>query len=296
MSVKEFDLCKLDTSMKSDDTESIFLKSTSSTTGKIQLKDITFIIPVRIDSNDRLENFNAVYNYLSKNFDTNIIVYESDSYSKLKNIVKNDVTFIYEKNESEVFHRTKYLNYMLNMVTTTITANYDVDIILPIESYIKARDHIVNDEIELLYPYQKGAFQHKINNNGRVKLLETNSIESLNNDDFTQKNVSSECGHCQFFNTTSYKKYGWENENFISYGPEDYERYFRFNKFKRKIIYMSGCYVYHMEHYRGNNSTKGNPHFNDNENLYNTIKNMTETELIEYYNNVEYISKYRKVE
>ena len=48
---------------------------------KKDLKDCTFIIPIRIESTDRLRNVITILCYLNSNFDTNIIVKEVDSKS-----------------------------------------------------------------------------------------------------------------------------------------------------------------------------------------------------------------------
>jgi cell division GTPase FtsZ len=41
----------------------------------IDFKDVTFIIPVRFDSEDRKRNFRITIAFLEKHFDTNIIVW-----------------------------------------------------------------------------------------------------------------------------------------------------------------------------------------------------------------------------
>ena len=46
---------------------------------KRDLKDCTFIVPIRIESNDRLRNVITVLCYIASNFDTNIIVKEVDT-------------------------------------------------------------------------------------------------------------------------------------------------------------------------------------------------------------------------
>ena len=48
---------------------------------KNDLKDCTFIIPIRIESEDRLRNVITVLCFLVSNFDTNIIVKEVDTKS-----------------------------------------------------------------------------------------------------------------------------------------------------------------------------------------------------------------------
>lgn len=48
---------------------------------KIDLKDATFIIPIRIESTDRLRNVITTMAFLLENFDTNIIIKEVDDES-----------------------------------------------------------------------------------------------------------------------------------------------------------------------------------------------------------------------
>ena len=68
---------------------------------KIDLKDCTFAIPVRIDSNDRMENLQLILMYLTHHFDTNIIVIENDKESKLENLTvlkyNSEINHIFQK-------------------------------------------------------------------------------------------------------------------------------------------------------------------------------------------------------
>ena len=48
---------------------------------KTDLKDVTFMIPVRIDSIIRLENLISVVQYLSRHFDCRIMILEADAYN-----------------------------------------------------------------------------------------------------------------------------------------------------------------------------------------------------------------------
>ena len=270
----------------------VVIQNTAETTtvGTIPLTDATFIIPVRIDSEDRRINFNIVYNYLRTTFKTNIIVYECDKSSVLKDVVREDVTYIFEQNDSECFHRTRYLNYMLNLVRTKVTVNYDLDVMFQPETYTACHDKIV-EGYDLIYPYQYGNYLHQISYSGRDKLSNGISLNELTDGDYVEKSCGSKYGHCQFFNTDSYKAYGWENENFISWGPEDIERFHRFNKLS-KVKHLTGSYVYHIEHLRSNNSSSSNPYFNHNTNLWKSLDKMTNEQLIEYYKTVDYIRKY----
>ena len=48
---------------------------------KYDLKDLSFIIALRIKDNERLNNINITVNYLLKNFNTNIIIVEASDIS-----------------------------------------------------------------------------------------------------------------------------------------------------------------------------------------------------------------------
>jgi len=265
----------------------------------IDLKDVTFIIPVRIESNDRYSNADIVLNYLCRNFTTNIIIMEHDTDPKIPAILSNvqkgntEIKYHFIKNggNEPIFHRTKFLNEMLNMVTTPVVVNYDVDILLDPKTYVKCRDLILNGK-DLVYPYFLGNSQYQINYNGRGKISKNYDLSSLEYNDY--KMTRSEFGHCQFFNTESYIKGGMENEGFISYAPEDQERGYRFKKMGYNVMW-SDDFVYHIEHTRGINSSGHNPMMENNNKLFQFIKDMSLEDLVRYYKNIDYLKKYKKI-
>ena len=97
----------------------------------------------------------------------------------------------------------------------------------------------------------------------------------------------------QFFNRNSYIEGGMENENFIGWAPEDYERYHRFNLFGYKIGRVNDK-VYHLDHTRGINSSIQNPYIKGNLQLWEKLKTLSKEELKNYYLNQKYLEKYRK--
>ena len=262
----------------------------------IYLKDTTFIIPICLESEDRKVNAQIVLNYLLKYLDTNVIIYEYDEIPKLHNILDNinfykskvEHKFIKNNTGNKIFHRTKLLNEMLSNVTTKVVVNYDIDILLKPETYLKCSNLIMNGK-DLVYPYFWGDSQYQIYRSGREKLINNLSIDHLDSKDLNL--TRSEYGHCQFFNTNSYIEGGMENENFISYAPEDQERGYRFKKLGYNVMW-SDDYVYHIEHSRGENSSSNNPMMSHNNQLFEKIKKLSVEELRNYYSNIEYINKY----
>lgn len=254
----------------------------------IDLRDTTFIIPIRIESQDRAFNFQYVIQYLCNNFETNIFVWESGPKPYGQEILRKinkgptKITYWFEETNDSTFHRTRLLNSMLVECKTKIVVNYDCDILLEPSTYVSAADAIRTGKAHVVYPYFKGMSQKKIYRT----TLRSNLLEE-------QKHIpeNSVCGHCQFFNRKAYIEGGMENESYISYGNEDVERMERFQKLGYKVIWLD-AYVFHIEHARGPNSGKDNPHFENNELVYKKLSVLSPNELRAHYKTVKYLKKY----
>ena len=203
-------------------------------TERLDLTETTFIIPLCIESEDRAQNAEIVLSYLCKHLKTNIVVYEYDKgQSKLASILgkidqgETKILHRFEENKTgnNIFHRTKYLNLMLfENVNTECVVNYDIDILLEPLAFSRCQQFILGGH-DLVYPYFWGDSQWQVYKSGREKIKRTLSLGGLEAKD---KNLTrSEAGHLQFLNTDSYKKGFGEDQEFISYGPEDAWRYMR---------------------------------------------------------------------
>lgn len=258
----------------------------------IDLSNATFITAVKIDSPSRLFNFHYTIQYLCRNLITNIIIVESDSQQRAKfilnkiNPIHSKITYIFEKCEDGILHRTKLLNIALAECKTDCVVNYDIDVIMDSNDYLKAYNSIINDGNDLVYPYFEGMSQKQV------------FLPGIN-DDLT-KEISvrhvlapSVCGHCCFLNRKSYMEAGMENEGLISWSPDDSERLHRFKTLGYKVVYLDG-FIFHLEHERFVNSGKDNPHYDNNEALFNQLKSLSPEALREYYTNPPYLKKYKK--
>lgn len=269
---------------------------------RYDLTKATFIIPIRIESSDRLRNVITTTAFLLENFDTNIIIKEVDSESVfekealpiLKNIldVDVDVNHIFEDSDAPLFHRQKVLNEMIMEADTEIVINYDCDVILPIESYQQAYESILDGTYDIVYPYGQGTYQYQVPASDEVvsHFLETEDFGYLKG---RSKNHTSDFGWVQFFNRQVYIDGGMENENFKAYAPEDKERFYRFNTLGYNVGRIDDS-VYHLEHSRGENSWFSNPHMESNMHEWEKIQSMDKKNLVEYYSNQKYLIKYKK--
>ncbi len=278
---------------------------------RFDLTKTTFIIPLRIETDDRMRNIITTLIYLTRNFDTKVIVKEVDKESVyerevlplLEQALEPDmlasIHHIFEKSDEFTFHRTKILNDMLWMVDTPVVANYDSDIILPLESYINATNMIAKgwvhpdaeggEPVKIIYPYGYGDYQWQCHVGDNEV---TNFINSGFNFEYFNGHMrqwDAKYGFCQFFDTEEYKKLGGENENFIAYGYEDDERHFRFNLLSS--VGRIHEYVYHLEHGRTKNSWFNNPYCEDNKKLWETLKVKGKKSLLKYYQEIDYIKE-----
>ena len=273
-----------------------------STQMRIDLSQATFIIPVRIESPDRLRNVVTTTAFLMENFDTNIIikevdkepVFQRDAIPLLEEILDFNIwqnfNYIFEKSDDPLFHRQRILNEMIMESDTEIVINYDADAILPKESYELAYKGIMDGVYDVVYPYGSGMYQKQVAATDVTvsSFLETGDYEFLN---AVSNDHTSDFGWVQFFRRQVYIDGGMENENFKAYAPEDKERYYRFNMLGYSIGRIEN-YVYHLEHARGENSWFSNPHMDDNQMEWVKLSNMTKEQLLQYYSEQEYLKKY----
>ena len=148
---------------------------------RTDLSQATFIIPIRIESPDRLRNVVTTTAFLMENFDTNIIIKEVDSESVfqrdalpiLEDVVEVDniwqnFNYIFEKSDDPLFHRQKVLNEMIMESDTEIVVNYDCDVILPMSSYESAYKAIREGDCDVVYPYGQGMYQKQVQANDGI--------------------------------------------------------------------------------------------------------------------------------
>ena len=267
---------------------------------KIDLTKATFIIPIRIESQDRLRNVITTTAFLLENFDTNVIIKEVDSESifekdalpVLKDIldVEINIKHIFEKSDESLFHRQRIINEMIFESKTEIVVNYDCDVLLPIESYRVAYQNILDGIHDIVYPYGSGMFQKQVRATDEVVSQFLESLDYTCLDDVSNLHTS-DFGWAQFFRKKVYVEGGMENENFRAYAPEDKERFYRFTTLGYNLGRIENV-VYHLEHARGENSWFSNPHMNSNMEEWEKIGSMNKEKLLEYYSQQEYLKKY----
>jgi len=245
------------------------------TSYKYDLSHVTFTIPVSFDHKHREENLYLSVDMLEKSFITNIIVGEQGG--EMLSAIKERCSYINFPLSN--FHRTKMLNELCKLSNSDCIVNWDCDVILSPLQIIMAAELIKNDMADFVYPYDGRftrlprtffSYVEKHRDIGIVGLLDLAILDK-----------TESFGGAVFYKKGAFIEAGKENEYFISYGPEDWERVDRFEKLGFKIKRIKGQ-LFHMNHYIGPNSSDTNPHFKQNDDHYKKQKKMSGEELKAY--------------
>ena len=169
--------------------------------------DLTFLIPTRIETEDRLRNIISSVSYLLRHTNAYVIVKEvaprnTFLFRALPEIRKhadtNNLTHLYEETNEPLFCKSKVLNDLIVESNTRVVANYDADCILPIPSYQEAYDLIINDKADIVYPYQCGIYQWCADFNMEIFSEFVKSWNGTSVLDKNKKLSNSTIGWCQF--------------------------------------------------------------------------------------------------
>lgn len=252
----------------------------------------TICIPIRIDSEYRLQNLKtavAIYSVLDN---VTFIILEADVKSKISGLNRNDkVKHIFIPDENPVFYRTKYINEMLRIVDTEIAVVLDTDIIMPPYNLSDAVDLHYKNRAILSLPYDGRCFLvtpyyteffHMYHDIKSLEILQSN---------MTLLNGFKTVGGIYIVNVEKYMHVGMENEHFSGWGPEDAERVHRLEILGYKINRFPGA-IYHLYHPRLRNSDfydDKQAFIGKNEHCY--ICSLSKEQLMDYISNWPWIRK-----
>lgn len=219
---------------------------------KIDFQDVSFLIPVRIEYPDRLENLEIIVRYLTMSFNAEILIMEVDKESNTSQFVKNTTKYFFRFSDSMLFNRTKINNELIHLCKTSIAIIYDTDVIIAPEQLSESVDFIRTARADFSIPYD-----------GRFLLVDYYNKRLFGNNlniDFLRSginlyatNTRNSVGGCFMFNVDQYEMCGMENENIEGWGHDDAERVKRLQKLGYSIYRPDGP-LYHLHHSRGNNS------------------------------------------
>ena len=218
---------------------------------KTDLEDLTFLMPLKVDSVIRIENLLAVIRYFQRNFQTHIAVLEVGSYDNgfLRKLLSREVKYTFIEDKDPVFHRTKYRNIMAKTVETPFLAVWDVDVLVDKSQIVNTMEKLRKGEADMAYPFD-GRF-YDTSEIIRALYMKKPQMKILhrNKERMTLIYGENHKGGAFLANTEKYRLSGMENENFYGWGPEDFERYDRWINMGFNVYNNPGS-MYHFTHPR----------------------------------------------
>ena len=224
----------------------------------IDRKSVSFVIPLRVDSQERAFNLDIVLEQLSMIECAEISILEADvvpRYKLKKKFSKVKYSFVYD--ESIVFYRTRYINQLLRQSKGSIVGVWDTDVIIDQNQIIDSVNSILEGKAVISFPYS-GDFFMLTEPDTRIFVDDYLSSGIVNKDWANTKSpcVRHSVGGAFFVNKECYQDIGGENEHFIGWGPEDIERVKRCEILGYPVFRTKGP-LFHLYHPRNINSYYG---------------------------------------
>lgn len=244
---------------------------------KIDLSDLTLMIPARIDGTERGRNLKTTFAYLQKYFKCHIIVGEHSPSPIVPSIIRHP-EYIHIKSDG-LFHKTALLNQMVYKAKTPLVGMCDVDALVDPQRLKQACD-FVRQGAAMAFPYD-GNF---IDIEGEFLNY---AITTLSVDGLTERSGRSmsspqeSFGGMVIMDKKSLIAAGMHNERFVAWGSEDQEIHLRFKKLGYSIKRVDGP-LFHMSHPSCASRTINHSHHDLNEEEYYRIWSITQPELVEY--------------
>lgn len=266
---------------------------------KFDLFDLDIIIPVYIDTDDRVRNLETVLNYLEKYF-KNYKVY-------LTEFESNRCKYLYHKigieyiHDPRLFNKTKTINTALEKCKNKFVSIWDADALITPSGIEQAMQALRSMHYHFAFPYN-GWFID-IKGDTLQKVFKTVDVINLNIYDntiihkdandysirFSTKNKfggGSNTGGCIIFNRETLIKLGTYNENFWQWGFEDDEIDIRFEIMGYERFNAKNANCYHMDHSRNDEENGfGTEYIKNNSREYHKVLSMNKQALTSYIAN-----------
>ncbi len=222
---------------------------------KVNLTDVTFIILIRLDSIQRLENLIAVSNYICHKFSTNMMIWEASGYPTgiLKSLLDKKISYQFIEDKDPVLYKTKYYNQMIQATNTPYFAIWDADALVDQQYIIESVASLREGKADIVYPYN-GKFLDT-SDVLRELYLRKKSVKVLDK----HKNKMNALynmpmyGGAVFLNKEKYVWAGMDNEAYYGWGDEDFDRFVRCRTLNLNILRTNNC-LFHLSHPRNLNS------------------------------------------
>ncbi len=264
---------------------------------KHNLRDVSIIIPVRIDTEARLENLKTVLRYFETFYEGYEIQLTESAPAPLCGGLADGkvVWYTFEECRSEKFHRTRLLNEAAVRTERGIISAYDADVILEREAIAETVRILRAGEASFVLPYSGVCLD--IGAGTKKAFLGNFDFELIRLPQGVKAEIGCAygadvvCTHVEavggapFFDRRKFLRYGGYNWKMMSYGFEDPEIAGRFLILGGSVQKLKKWNLYHLYHPRGVNSSINNPYYERNRIERDKVLAMSKEQLVDYVRN-----------
>jgi len=253
------------------------------------MHNVTFLLPLRIDNQDRIDNFQTCLRYLTKRFpQSEILVVEDDAESKCEDLCKTyGVTYHHKKNDGR-FSRSMVINTGLLLASRDYFVVYDIDVLIDASLISRAVKTLQESSLHIVLPHNsifinvKGSLKAQVSESLNIGFVPP--VYSL----FPPLKRSEMEAYCILsgvvvFRTSTLREIGGYSKKMISYGWEDIEVLKRAAKLGFYYFSLPTGNVIHLDHARGKDSTQGE-YYELNKREFLKISVMNKSDLVSYIN------------
>lgn len=253
----------------------------------MNLKDFTFLVPLRIDTVNRLENTLVTIDYILSNFDTKISVLEASGRNTglLNRLLPQEVNYTFIEDMDNIFHRTRYINQLVRSVDTEYIIVWDTDVLIPVVQLNKSTELLRKREVDFITPFKDKFLD--TSDVLRELFIQSRDMGVLEMHQGKMKALynPNPVGGAFLAHRETYIAAGMENEKFYGWGREDGDRVNRWKILGHRHQHIEGV-LYHLTHERGVNSAFHSPNQDSRKMIeLNRSLAMSKEELQEEVNN-----------
>lgn len=248
---------------------------------RIDLSDVTFIVPLYVESEDRLRNLGIVLRFIARHFRTRVLVVEDTGKGAADRA--KDITLGLEfehlavaGNDTPYFHKTWMANHGVAKTTTPMVVVHDSDIVMDRLQYVLARD-AVRDGADAAFPYNGAVIDVPAEN----FVTFAQSLDAGSFDPLAPGNGYPGIGAhggAVFFGRHAFDASGGFNETIVAWGLEDREMIERLEKLGMPARRGDGP-LFHLRHVRTANSNEAHPFWAANVRILDEVRGMDATSL-----------------
>lgn len=252
------------------------------------MHDLSFVIPIRVDTPDRVENCAAILRFLTRHFpDSEIQLVEQDTQTRTASLRESfpQVVWHFERNGGH-FSRGAAINTGLVRSARKIVCAYDTDILIDPAALTLSAELIAKGRWPIVIPFNlifvevSGLRRHDLIESLDIGGLSTigSLAEVPRHPEISSRTLSGAIMMCD---RETVVMEGGYNRKMISYGWEDIEFFKRFEKLGYYSFMLSDFNLIHLDHRRGPDS-RVNEMYDANKAEFDKVVQMSEPELREY--------------